>query len=193
MYKFIFIVLFPILVGNTAIAQRIENFELNDLISGQSFSLDAHGNKKAVVLIFTSNSCPFSKLYEDRIISLFNQYSDEFQFALINPHIGSSEEENEAAIRGRVIEKKMTIPYLIDPGLRVTRALRATKLPEAVVITSGPTGFNIAYQGAIDNNPQAPSSVSQRYLESALNQILKRSSPSPASTRAVGCNIRGIN
>lgn len=193
MNKFIFIVLFSILVGYTAHAQRIENFELNDLISGQSFSLDAHGNKKAVVLIFTSNSCPFSKLYEDRIISLYNQFSDDFQFALINPHIGSSEEENEAAIRGRVIEKKMTMPYLIDPGLRVTRALRATKLPEVVVITSGPTGFNIAYQGAIDNNPQAPSSVSQRYLESALNQILKRSSPSPASTRAVGCNIRGIN
>lgn len=193
MKNYLFIFLFSVLLSYTATAQRIENFELTDIISGQSFRLDAQNNKKAVVLIFTSNSCPFSKLYEDRIISLHSQFSGDFQFALVNPHIGTSEEESEAAIKGRVQEKKMNMPYLIDPGLRVTRTLKATKLPEAVVITSGPTGFNIVYQGAIDNNPQAPSSVSQRYLESALNQILKRSSPSPASTRAVGCNIRGIN
>jgi len=173
--------------------QRIENFELNDLISGRSFRLDSHTDKRAVVLIFTSNSCPFSKLYEERILAITNQYSADFQFALVNPHIGTSEEESEAAIRGRMQERNQSLPYLLDPGLNVTRTLKATKLPEVFVITSGPTGFNIAYQGAIDNNPQAPGSVSQRYLENALNQILKRSSPSPANTRAVGCNIRGIN
>jgi len=193
MNRFTLVILFCFIYSLTANAQRIENFELNDIISGQSFRLDAHGNKKAVVLFFTSNSCPFSKLYEDRINSLHTQFSDDFQFAIINPHIGSSEEESEAAIRGRVKEKSINMPYLIDPGLSVTRALKATKLPEVVVITSGPTGFNIVYQGAIDNNPQAPASVSQKYLESALSQILRRSSPSPATTRAVGCNIRGFN
>lgn len=181
------------MISFAAKAQRLENFELNDILSDQSFKLNAYGDKKAVVLIFTSNSCPFSKLYEDRIISLYNHFSKDFQFALINPHIGSSEEESETAIRGRANEKQINFPYLIDPGLTVTRAVKATKLPEAIVITSGPTGYNIAYQGAIDNNPQAPGSVSHKYLENALNQILKRSSPSPASTRAVGCNIRGIN
>jgi len=193
MNKVTIIVLFSLIFAFKVNAQRIESFELNDIISGQSFRLDAHSDKRAVVLIFTSNACPFSKLYEDRIISLYNQFSNDFKFALVNPHIGSSEEESEVAIRGRMQEKNLTMPYLIDPGLRITRALKASKLPEAVVITSGPTGFNIAYQGAIDNNPQAPSSVSQRYLENALNQILKRSSPSPATTRAVGCNIRGVN
>lgn len=193
MNKFSFLIIIFMCLGISSNAQRIENFELNDILSGQSFSLDAHGDKKAVVLIFTSNSCPFSKLYEERIMAISNTFAEDFQFALINPHIGTSEEESEAAIRGRVQERNKNLPYLIDPGLSVTRSLKATKLPEVYVITSGPTGFNIAYQGAIDNNPQAPGSVSQRYLENALNQILRRSSPSPASTRAVGCNIRGIN
>jgi hypothetical protein len=193
MNKITLLILLILSVGISAQAQRIENFELNDLLSGRSFRLDAHTDKKAVVLIFTSNSCPFSKLYEERIMAISNQYAADFQFALINPHIGTSEEESEAAIRGRMQERNKNLPYLIDPGHSVTRALKATKLPEVFVITSGPTGFNVAYQGAIDNNPQAPGSVSQRYLENALNQILKRSSPSPANTRAVGCNIRGIN
>jgi len=191
--RFTLLIFLYMFLGLSAYGQRIENFELNDLMSGRSFRLDAHGDKKAVVLIFTSNSCPFSKLYEERITEISNRFAGDFQFALINPHIGTTEEESEAAIRGRVLERNKNLPYLIDPGLSVTKALKATKLPEVFIITSGPTGFNIAYQGAIDNNPQAPGSVSQRYLENALNQILKRSSPSPASTRAVGCNIRGIN
>ena len=193
MVKPFLLLLFCVLISLSVSAQRIENFELNDLISGQRFSLDAHGDKKAVVLIFTSNSCPFSKLYEDRIISLAKQFSNDFQFALVNPHVGNSEEESEAAIKGRVKEKGISFPYLNDADQRVTKMLDASKLPEVVVITSGPTGYNKVYQGAIDNNPQAPGSVSQRYLENALNQIYKRSSPSPASTRAVGCNIRNLN
>lgn len=193
MKKFSIILLISLIFSLNASAQKIENFELNDVLTGKSFSLDNHKEKRAVVLIFTSNSCPFSRLYEDRIIALHQKYSDEFQFAIINPHIENTEEENKAAIQGRVKEKGLSMPYLSDPNQTVTRRLGASKLPEAVVITSGPTGYNVAYQGAIDNNPQAPGSVSQRYLDNALSQIVKRSSPSPASTRAVGCNIRGVN
>ncbi|KEO74829.1 thioredoxin-like domain-containing protein [Anditalea andensis] len=187
------IIFLSIITGSTLLAQRIESFQLTDILTNQVFSLDAHSHKKAVVLIFTSNSCPFSKLYEERISALHTKFSGDFEFALINPHIGSEEDESEEAIRGRNREKNINLPYLKDPDLKVTRAVNAMKLPEVVIITGGPTGYNIVYQGAIDNNPQVPSSVSQRYLESALTQILKRSSPSPASTRAVGCNIRGIN
>jgi hypothetical protein len=50
--------------------------------------------------------------------------------------------------------------------------------------------LEIKYRGAIDNNPQAESAVSEKHLERALNQILKGESPMAAQVRAVGCNIR---
>ncbi|WP_246539020.1 redoxin domain-containing protein [Litoribacter ruber] len=167
------------------VAQRVQNFELKDANTGTQVSLEELTNKSGTVLIFTSNSCPFSKLYEDRIKDIASRFDNDFSFALINPHAGSVEEtEKEMKARG------FRFPYLMDGEQKVTRSLNASKLPEVLVITSGPTGQSVVYQGAIDNNPQAPGSVSQRYLENALTQIQRRSSPSPAQTRAVGCNIR---
>jgi peroxiredoxin len=175
-------------------SQRIENFQLKDAVSGQVFELDNHKNAKAVVLIFTSLNCPFSKLYEDRIMALQNSFGkDGFIFAMINPHSGIEEEENTAAIKQRVAEKSIKFPFLEDNAQAVTKQFGITKLPEVVVITPSPTGYAISYRGAIDNNPQMAANANMKYLESALGAIQNRRNPSPSSSRAVGCNVKLIN
>ncbi|MEX0883078.1 MAG: redoxin domain-containing protein [Cyclobacteriaceae bacterium] len=179
------------LMANGLYAQRIANFDLADASSGKIFSLDQHRNAPAIVLVFSNLSCPFSKLYEDRLISLNNEYSGSgVIFAMVNPHSGLEEAENETNMGKRASQKGYGMPYLSDPDQKVTKMVGMTKIPEALVITSGPTGFSVAYRGAIDNNAQSPQSVSMPYLENAIKDILDRKRPSPASTRAVGCNIK---
>lgn len=189
--KKIFLFLLSFILVSFSFAQRVENFQLIDAVSGQEFSLSSHGEAKAVVLVFTSLNCPFSKLYEERIVSLNSQFAGEgFVFALINPHVGIEEEETTAGMKARASEKKMSIPFLEDGNQVVTKQFGITKLPEVVVITPGPTGFAVAYRGAIDNNPQMAENANLKYLESALTAIQNRSSPSPSSSRAVGCNVK---
>ena len=175
-------------------SQRVENFQLKDAVSGQVFELDKHNNAKAVVLVFTSLNCPFSKLYEDRIMALHSSFgTDGFIFAMINPHSGIEEEENAASIKQRVDEKGIKFPFLEDNSQTVTKQFGITKLPEVVVITPSPTGYAVSYRGAIDNNPQVAANANMKYLESALGSIQNRKNPSPSSSRAVGCNVRLIN
>lgn len=175
-------------------SQRVENFQLKDAVSGQVFELDMHKNEKAIVLVFTSINCPFSKLYEDRIIALQNTFnSDGFVFAMINPHSGIEEEENTASVKQRVGEKSFKFPFLEDVAQTVTKQFGITKLPEVVVITPSPTGYAVSYRGAIDNNPQMAENANMKYLESALSAIQNRRNPSPSSSRAVGCNVKLIN
>lgn len=175
-------------------SQRVENFQLKDAVSGQEFELDMHKNTKAIVLIFTSLNCPFSKLYEDRIIALNSSFGSQgFVFAMINPHSGIEEEENTALIKKRVEEKSIKFPFLEDNAQAVTKQFGITKLPEVVVITPSPTGYAISYRGAIDNNPQVAANANMKYLESALGAIQNRRNPSPSSSRAVGCNVKLIN
>ncbi|WP_373521795.1 redoxin domain-containing protein [Aquiflexum sp.] len=175
-------------------SQRVENFQLKDAESGQVFELDMHKNTKAIVLVFTSINCPFSKLYEDRIIALQNTFnSDGFVFAMINPHSGIEEEENTASVKQRVGEKSFKFPFLEDVAQTVTKQFGITKLPEVVVITPSPTGYAVSYRGAIDNNPQMAENANMKYLESALSAIQNRRNPSPSSSRAVGCNVKLIN
>jgi len=176
-----------------ALGQRISNIELIDAVSGEVFSWEEHRTAKGVVLIFSSLTCPFSKLYEGRIATLNETFSPEgFVFALVNPHVSLEPSESQEIMAKVATEKQYGMPYLVDSQQSLTAFLKVTKIPEAVVITNGPTGYAVVYQGAIDNNPQSPESAQMKYLENALTNLLARKSPSPASTRAVGCNIRGL-
>ena len=174
--------------------QKVEDFSLTDALTGNSFALQNHTEAKAVVLVFTTVNCPFSKLYEERILDLNRRFSgDGFIFALVNPHSGQDPEENPAAIKSRAQAQQINIPFLDDNNQLLTKRLNITKLPEAVVIASGPTGFSIAYRGAIDNNPQMAANANVKYLENALISIQNKRNPSPVSTRAVGCNVKRLN
>lgn len=178
----------------TANAQLVENFTLEDILSGENFELQNHADSRAVVLVFTTLSCPFSKLYENRIIELKNRFSnDNMVFAMVNPHFGNDVDENKVDMEKRFAGRISNFPILNDGMQALTKQLRVTKLPEVIVITPSQTGFAIAYRGAIDNNPQVPESSNMKYLENALENIQNKRNPSPSSSRPVGCNIRLIN
>ena len=188
MKRELLIFLLTVCLAFNVLGQRIEVFQLPDIITGSEFDLAEQQGSKAVVMIFTSLSCPFSKLYEDRINELQRVYAPEgFVFVLIHPQVGQDEEQ-EDAVRAKAIQEKWNV--LNDSKQEVTRQLKITKLPEVVVAVPSPTGFALAYRGAIDNNPQMASNANIRYLDSALQAIQNRRNPSPASSRPVGCNIR---
>ncbi|PSL02319.1 redoxin domain-containing protein [Cecembia rubra] len=180
-----------VLIPYTVSAQRVDNFQLPDVLSGGTFSLTEHNDAKGVVLIFTSLNCPFSKLYEERIVNLHTEFNPQgFVFALVNPHVKLEEGESADEMKKRAEERGIMFSFLADEDQVVTRQLGITKLPEVVLVTPSPTGYSIAYRGAIDNNPQVAANANLRYLESAMTAIANRRNPSPASSRPVGCNIR---
>jgi len=174
-------------------AQTVENFKLQDAISDQWFELESHQESKGIVLVFTSLNCPFSKLYEERLIALHQKFSTEgFVFALVNPHVGVDLEENKEEMKNRAKEKFYPFPFLMDDEQIITQRLGVSKLPEVVVISANPTGMMVSYRGSIDNNPQVASGVSIKYLENALTSLSQKRNPSPSSSRPVGCNIKRI-
>lgn len=179
------------LLTGLSFGQRVEDFALTDVLSGRTFSLSDHGDSKAVVLVFTSLNCPFSKLYEERIVQLHTDFGNEdMVIAMVNPHLGMEEGENVAEAKSRSAEKGIRFPILNDNTQAVSRQFGVTKLPEVVVLAPSPTGWSIAYRGAIDNNPQVAENANMKYLENALAAIQNRRNPSPTSTRPVGCNLK---
>lgn len=178
----------------TLFGQRVENFRLQDIVTENEFELASHTGDKAVVIIFSSLNCPFSKLYEERIVELYKTFSGQgYTFVMVNPHFGLEEGELKSDHLERVSSKGMDFPVLDDSEQVVTRLFGASKLPEVVVITPSQTGFSVVYKGAIDNNPQVAANANMRYLESAILAIQNRRNPSPSSSRPVGCNIKSSN
>ena len=183
-----FILLIGIWLGSNA--QGYNQLTATDAVTGKVQELGAMVKGKGMVLIFHSLNCPFAKMYEERIKYLRSTFQSQgISFALINPEVTTSEAD-QLPLRTYIDQSGLNMSYLIDAGQVWTKKFEATKVPEVIVLVTGPNGLEIKYRGAIDNNPQAESAVSERHLERALNQILKGETPMAAQVRPVGCNIR---
>jgi hypothetical protein len=82
------------------------------------------------------------------------------------------------------------MPYLIDGEQEWAQLFQVSKIPEVILLVPGKTSLEVVYKGAIDNNPQLESAVTEKYLELALIQVLRGEKPAVPQVRAVGCNIR---
>ncbi len=171
-------------------AQNLSELSFTDAVTGGKVTVPSKMGGKGLVIIFHSLNCPFAKMYETRIKSLRSRFQNQgVNFILVNPETGASLEE-QTPLKNFIDQSGVNTSYLIDEDQVLTRLFQITKIPEAVLLTDGPNGLEVKYKGAIDNNPQAESSVSERHLERAINQMLRREEPTPSQVRAVGCNIR---
>ncbi len=171
-------------------AQNLNELSAVDAVTGSPKVLGSMVNGKGIVLIFHSLNCPFAKMYEDRIKALKNTFQNQgIAFALVNPEVGTGESD-QLPLRSFIDQSGLNMAYFIDAGQSWTRMFQITKIPEVIVLAQGENGLEIKYRGAIDNNPQAETAVTEKHLERALNQIMRGETPTPGQVRAVGCNVR---
>jgi peroxiredoxin len=172
---------------------KIENFTLVNTINNRPVSLSDYANDRGVVVVFASNYCPYSKLYEDRIIALANQFEGQgIKFLLVNSNTSADNIDDtieEMAKHAKV--KDLKIPYLADKEHIVSNRLGATKTPEAFVLqNTGNGAFIVKYKGAIDDNPQLPNAVTAFYLKDAINAVVNKRNLAVVDKRATGCMIK---
>lgn len=173
-------------------AQEIGSFSLKDGVTEKEFTISKEIKGKALVLIFHSIDCPFAKMYEERIIDLRTRFQNQgISFALVSAESNETS-KNAETLRKKVDDSGLKMPYLMDINLEWTKHFNITKIPEVVIIIPGDNGPTAVYRGAIDNNAQAATAVTEKHLERALNQVLKGENPSPSQIRAVGCNVRSF-
>ena len=161
-------------------------------VDGTIVSLSDYSNQKGVILVFTSNLCPFSKAYEQRIIQLHRRYADAgFPVVAINSNSTElSPDDSFIHMKQLSEEKNFPFPYLKDENQEVCKAYGATRNPQIYLLEKSSNGFKIAYVGAIDDNSLDSKSVSNNYVEKAVLALLQGTKPVSATTRPIGCIIK---
>lgn len=180
---FVFI---TVIVGFSVVAQDVKNFTLTNTKDGMEISLSNYTSSKAVVIVFTSHECPFDNYYKDRIKELIKTYSGRVQFLLVN----SNPEDQESAQQMAIHYTDLQVPYLADKDQVVMNNLAAKKTPEAFLMTPVGGKFIIAYNGAIDDNPQSAKDARQYFLKDAIEKVLSGQKIDISTQRATGCTIR---
>jgi peroxiredoxin len=172
--------------GDTAMGFSLKS------VDGKTVSLSDYKEQKGVIVVFTCNTCPFAKAYEERIIQLHNRYAGQgFPVVAINPNDKEVQPgDSFEKMKERADEKAFPFPYLKDETQEVYKAYGATRTPHIFLLENKGGKFKVAYIGSIDNNAMDASGVTKRYLEDAISAVKSGKTPSPATTKAIGCTIK---
>lgn len=160
-------------------------------VDGHEISFSSFPQAKGYIIVFTCNTCPVAKKYEERIIGLHKKYAPlGYPVIAINPNdpevvAGDSFEEMKA----RAKAKQYPFPYLFDKGQVVTNAYGARVTPHVFLVQKKNDQVTVVYTGAIDNDPDNGSGKAV-YLDQAINEISAGNAPTMASTKAIGCSVK---
>ena len=170
-------------VGDTA-----TDFKLKG-VDGEMHSLSDFKDVKGYVVVFTCNTCPYSVMYEDRLITLADKAKEAgFAFVAINPNDPSVQPgDSYEKMQVRADEKKFNFPYLFDEGQTVYPVYGATRTPHVFVMNQEMT---VEYIGAVDDNARDAAAVQQQYVVNAMKNIVKGKPVDPSLTKAIGCSIK---
>ncbi len=177
-------------VGDKAIDFNLKN------IDGSMVTLNSKADVKGYILVFTCNTCPYSVMYEDRIIELDKMYASKgYPVLAIQPNnVVKSPGDSFELMQQRAKDKGFTFPYLMYESQETTAAYGATNTPHVFVLDKqADKSFEVAYIGAIDNNSRNAAAADKHYVQDALNELLAGEPVSDTKTKAIGCTIKWAN
>lgn len=173
-------------VGDVASDFKLKN------VDGKMVSMADYSDAKGYIVIFTCNHCPYSIAYEDRINEINKKYEPMgYPVLAINPNdpaLSPGDSFDNMVIRAK--EKNFTFPYLFDENQTVFPKYGATRTPHVYLLNKTNEGNKVAYIGAIDDNHQDATAVSDKFLEDAIEALRNNKQPDPNFTKAIGCTIK---
>lgn len=167
------------------------DFELQN-IDGKMVSLSDYKDAKGFIVIFTCNTCPYAVAYEDRIVALDKKYASKGYpvIAIMPNNTDVKPGDNMEAMQARAKAKGFTFPYLMDKGQKIYPQYGATKTPHVYLLEKTTKGNEVKYIGAIDDNYKDAEAVKVKYVENAVDALLKGEAVDVKTTRAIGCSIK---
>jgi len=177
--------------GGYKVGDKATDFRLKNM-DGKIVSLSDYKDAKGYIVVFTCNQCPYARAYEDRIIALDKKYKAKgYPVIAINsndPEVSPTDTYEEMQTKAKT--KNFPYPYLADEGQKIFPQYGATKTPHVFVLQKESGENVVKYIGAIDNNYQNANDVSEKYVEDAIEALLKNKPVKIPTTVAVGCGIK---
>lgn len=177
------------LVGQEAPAFDLKNIDGNMVNLNNMLEDDA---VKGAIVVFTCNHCPYSKLYEDRIVNIDKNFKRKgYPVIAINPNDPEAYPSDDFAnMKVRAKEKGFTFPYLVDETQNIAKAYGATRTPHTFILHKEDGKFIVRYVGAIDDSARDEAGVEEKFVQKAIMELEGGQSVSKNYTKAIGCTIK---
>jgi peroxiredoxin len=173
-----------------ALGTEAPDFTLPDTVSGEKYSLDDFGDKKALLVMFLSNHCPYVKHVMAGLAQLGKDYQDS-DLGIVA--IGSNDVENypddSPQEMKRVAEEQgYLFPYLYDEDQTVAASYMAMCTPDFFLYDED---RRLVYRGRLDpSRPNTEVPVTGEDLRSAIEAVLAGDRVTDQQYPSMGCSIK---
>lgn len=160
-----------------------------DDVSGEKYSLADVAKENGLLVMFSSNTCPFVLQWEDRYNEL-KTWADRHNVGMIvlNSNYGNRNGvDSFEEMKKRASEKNYNFPYVVDEESQIANAFDGKTTPHVFLFDKN---MELVYKGAIDDNYKSAKDVKQAYAKDAIASLAKGEKIAVSETKPVGCSIK---
>lgn len=177
-------------VNNLAIGDKpvISEAKMDD-VSGAKISLADIKQENGLLVLFSSNTCPFVLQWEDRYPEI-KALADKNKVGMVvlnSNHTKRDNDDSFEAMKKHAKEKGYNFYYALDDQSAVANAFGGQTTPHAFLFNSK---MELVYKGAIDDSYKSAKEVKQPYLKDAITSLSGGKKIAVAETKPVGCSIK---
>lgn len=173
-----------------ALGDMVADFTLKN-VDGRTITLADYKAQKGLIIIFSSNHCPFSRIYEERVQSLNARFGPlGYPVLAIMPNDPTAyEDDSYENMQRRAREQNFGYAYGLDEHQLTARRFGVIRTPQAFVLKQTGGQFVLEYTGAIDDSPQDRAGVQRRYVDEAVTSLLAGRPVASPITKPIGCAV----
>jgi len=162
-------------------------------VDGKWVSLSDFRDKKALVVIFMCNHCPYVKHVASELTRVSRDYMPKgIGFVGISSNdVDAHPDDAPEMMKAEAIKQGYPFPYLYDADQSVAVAYRAACTPDIFVFDSA---HRLVYRGQLDDSrPKTDRPLTGKDLRGALDCLLADQTVVAEQKPSIGCNIKWKN
>ncbi|MGD1849067.1 MAG: thioredoxin family protein [Cyanophyceae cyanobacterium] len=175
-----------------ALGTAAPDFDLPDVVSGDSISLEKFVGQPGLLVMFICQHCPYVKHVQGELAALGRDYGDRLGMVAISANDAEKyPDDGPEGLKAMATTLDFAFPYCYDESQQVAQAYTAACTPDFFLFSAGESGFELAYRGQLDSSrPGNDQPLTGKDLRAAMDAVLAKSSMPTEQVPSIGCNIK---
>lgn len=166
------------------------NFNLKDVVSGNTISLSTFKDKKVLLVTFICRHCPFVKHVQQEVSKIGKDYQDKnLGIVAISANDPKAyPEDAPESLKEQASELGFTFPYCFDETQETAKAYTAACTPDFFLFNQE---RKLIYRGQLDDSrPESNIPVTGQDLRTTIDTALEGKPVNPNQKPSIGCGIK---
>ena len=169
---------------------KAPNFELTNVVTGDTVSINDFADKKALLIVFLCAHCPFVLHVKDEIAKIAKEYSAKSLgiAAISSNDINTHPQDGPEGLRMLAENAGYDFPVLYDETQEVAKVYTAVCTPDFFLFDSE---RSLVYRGQLDDSrPGNNLPLTGKDLRAAIEAVLSDQNVSQDQKPSTGCGIK---